>query len=126
MLWRFLILYSTHVLLQCCSPVSLSLWCFPCDNDPQLRTWWALWTLRRVPLCRGRSCWDFTARWCSRESGRSWGTEPLALMALLHLFYLQVESELHRKHVREAWGDQLTQKTKVWGVALVFWSLGGL
>lgn len=70
--------------------------------------------------------WDFRARWCSRESGRSWGTEPLALMALLHLFYLQVESELHRKHVREAWGDQLTQKTKVWGVALVFWSLGGL
>ncbi|XP_010396791.3 trichoplein keratin filament-binding protein isoform X1 [Corvus cornix cornix] len=24
----------------------------------------------------------------------------------------EVESELHRKHVREAWGDQLTQKTK--------------
>ncbi|NXD50788.1 TCHP protein, partial [Corvus moneduloides] len=46
------------------------------------------------------------------QSGRSWGTEPLALMALLHLLYLQVESELHRKHVREAWGDQLTQKTK--------------
>lgn len=36
-------------------------------------------------------------------------------MALLHLLYLQVESELHRKHVREAWGDQLTQKNKVWG-----------
>ncbi|NXX25111.1 TCHP protein, partial [Nicator chloris] len=43
---------------------------------------------------------------------RSWGTEPLPLMALLHLLCLQAESELHRKHVREAWGDQLTQQNK--------------
>ncbi|NXD31011.1 TCHP protein, partial [Spelaeornis formosus] len=44
-----------------------------------------------------------------RESRRSWGT---ALMALLHLLCLQAELEPHRKHVREAWGDQLTQQNK--------------
>lgn len=115
MLWCFLILYSTHVLLQHCSPVSVSLWCFPCDNEPQLRTWWAPQTLSWAPLCRDRSYWDFRARCCSGESGTSWVTEPLALMALLHLLCLQAESELHRKHMREAWGDQLRQQNKVWG-----------
>lgn len=36
-------------------------------------------------------------------------------MALLHLLCLQTESELDRKHMREAWGDQLRQQNKVWG-----------
>ncbi|NXU86766.1 TCHP protein, partial [Xiphorhynchus elegans] len=47
------------------------------------------------------------------QSIKSQGTgEPLALMAVPHLLCLQVELELHKNHVREAWGDQTTQKTK--------------
>ncbi|XP_041344794.1 trichoplein keratin filament-binding protein isoform X2 [Pyrgilauda ruficollis] len=106
--WCFLILYSTHVLLQHCSPVSLSLWCFPCDSDPQDLVG-TLDTQMSPPLQR-QILLGF--QWCSRESGRSWGTEPLALMTLLHLLCLQAESEQQRKHMREAWGDQLTQQNK--------------
>lgn len=39
--------------------------------------------------------------------------EPLALMVMPHLLSSQVESDLHKKHVIEAWGDQVQQKSKV-------------
>lgn len=71
-------------------------------------------TPKRAQLGRGGSCLEFRAT--AGPDGapehpvdlgdrRASGTNGICCP--------QVESELHRKHVMEAWGDQLMQKTKV-------------